>query len=506
MTRERNDRRRAGILLPISALPSRYGIGCFSKSAYRFVDFLAETGQSDWQILPLGITGYGDSPYQSFSAFAGNPYFISLDGLIDDGLLDVRECERTELGVDWERVDYAKQYENRYRLLRLAWGRVGKGKCEEQLVFEEKNRAWLEDFARFMACKARTNGLPLSDWSEEIRLREPSALERLDEEAADEIEFWKFLQFRFFEEWKLLRKYANRNGISIIGDLPIYVSADSADLWAHDELFCVDAQKRPTVVAGCPPDGFSPEGQLWGNPIYRWEEHRQRAYAWWIQRFRQALELYDTVRIDHFRGFDAYYAVDADAKSAREGRWLSGCGIELFDAVRSALGEIDGIAEDLGFLTDSTRRLVQQSGFASTKVFMLAFDECDKGFESEYMPHRYGANSAAYTGTHDNPTLREWLQGLSAKKEAHLRAYLCDRFTPREQLCEPIIGTLMRSSAQRCIIPMQDYLELSGEGRLNRPATEQGNWQWRMRADALDGALKEKIIRLTELGGRFNRT
>lgn len=508
MMQRRNEHRQAGILLPISALPSKYGIGCFSESAYRFIDFLCETGQSLWQILPLGMTGYGDSPYQSFSAFAGNPYFISLEGFIEDGLLEKRECDSADLGPESEKIDYAKQYENRYPLLRVAYERLGKGKCTEQILFEAENRVWLADFARFMACKTHFGGLPLARWSEAIRLREPRAMARLDEEAADEIEFWKFLQFRFFEEWKKLRAYAKQNGISIIGDLPIYVSSDSADLWANAELFCIDSQKQPTLVAGCPPDAFSPGGQLWGNPIYRWEAHKQSGYAWWIRRLRQAIEMYDSVRIDHFRGFDEYYAVDARATDARDGHWLSGCGRELFESAREVLGEIDGIAEDLGFLTDSTRRLVQESGFASTKVFMLALDECEEqrgAFESEYFPHRYPVHSTAYTGTHDNPTLREWLQGLSAKKEVRLRTYLCDRFTPREQLCEPIIGMLMRSSAERCMIPMQDYLGLSGEARLNRPASAQGNWQWRMRADELDDRIKERIIRMTEIGGRWSK-
>lgn len=498
-------KRRAGILLPISALPSRYGIGCFSESAYRFVDFLCEAGQSEWQILPLGITGYGDSPYQSFSAFAGNPYFISLEGLIEDGLLLASECEQADLGQRAERVDYAKQYENRYRLLHLAYERIGRQKSSAQTVFEKENRSWLEDFAQFMAYKAHFGGLPLSHWSEAARLRDPDALASLREKGEQEIGFWEFLQFRFFEEWERLRAYANRNGIAMIGDLPIYVSADSADLWAYPELFLLDAQRCPSVVAGCPPDAFSPDGQLWGNPLYRWEEHERSGYAWWIERFSHAMRLYDAVRVDHFRGFDEYYAIDANAKDARNGSWCRGCGIALFDAIRQKIGVVNGIAEDLGFLTDSVRRLVGESGFASTKVFMLGFDECEKGYGNEYMPHRYGRRSAAYTGTHDNATLVEWLQGLSAKKEAHLRTYLCDRFTPREQLCEPIIGTLMRSEAERCIIPLQDYLGIAGEGRINRPSTARGNWQWRVSADALNGELKNKIFRLTEIGERLHQ-
>lgn len=500
-----SDEKRAGVLLPITALPSRYGIGCFSESAYRFVDFLCEAGQSEWQILPLGITGYGDSPYQSFSAFAGNPYLISLEGLIADGLLTLEECEQAALDGEEERIDYARQYKGRYRLLRLAYERVGRESCEAMRSFERENAVWLEDFAAFMAYKTHFGGLPLSHWSEAARLREPSAIERFCEHAQKEIGFWKFLQFRFFEEWSRLRAYANQSGISMIGDMPIYVSADSADIWTHPELFAVDGEGRPTLLAGCPPDVFSPEGQLWGNPIYRWEAHAASGYDWWIERFRHAVGMYDAVRVDHFRGFDAFYAVDAGASNAIDGQWYRSCGIEMLRALQARLGEVNGIAEDLGFLTDSTRRLVGESGFASTKVFMLAFEDGEQGYDSEYLPHCYGRNSVAYTGTHDNPTLRQWLDGLSARQEAYLRGYLCDRFTPRDRLCEPIIGALMKSNAARCIIPLQDYLELGAQGRINRPSSANGNWQWRVRADTLTPELRDKIRRLCEIGGRLKQ-
>lgn len=495
--------RDAGVLLAVTSLPSPFGIGCMSREAYRFVDFLVEAGQKWWQILPIGPTGFGDSPYQSFSAFAGNPYWIDLEELIDEGLLSRQECLSADLGADAGRVDYGKIYNSRMHLLRLAFERSrGKAEARERAFLTEQGD-WLSDYALFMACKHTALGAPLGEWEEPFRRREESALQEFRENLREEIDFHIFLQTRFFDAWRRLRAYANERGIGIVGDLPIYVSADSADVWCHPELFWLDDAGRPVAVAGCPPDEFSETGQLWGNPLYNWEAHERTGYEWWIRRLRHAFDLYDAVRIDHFRGFDEFYAVDVRASTAADGKWMPGPGMKLFSAVKNTLGERDVIAEDLGFVTDSVRELVRESGFDGMKVLQLGMDSTDGNFVNEYLPHCYPERSAAYTGTHDNPTLRSWIDLWSREEEAHVRAYLCDRFTPKEALCEPLIGLVMRSAARRCIVPIQDYLELGAEGCMNRPSTEGDNWKWRLRADQLNDALKEKIRRLTAVGGRL---
>lgn len=495
--------REAGILLSITSLPSPYGIGCLSESAYRFVDFLAGAGQRYWQILPMGPTGYGDSPYQSFSAFAGNPYWIDLDSLVAEGLLTEEECRGRDWGEDAGRVDYGKLYENRDPLLRLAFAR-SRGKCEEEeRAFRKEQGAWLEDYALFMACKDAMGGLPLQEWEAPLRMREEETLEKKREALKKEIDFHVFLQNRFFTQWRRLKEYANGRGIRIVGDLPIYVAADSADLWRHPELFQLNGRGEPTAVAGCPPDEFSETGQLWGNPLYAWETHRATGYEWWIARLKHAFSFYDVVRIDHFRGFDEYFAIDAHAPTAAEGRWERGPGMDLFSAVECAIGRRDVIAEDLGFITDSVRALVRDSGFDGMKVLQMGMDGTDTEFESEYLPHGYPQNCVAYTGTHDNLTLMEWVRAFSREEEEHVRAYLCDRFTPRESLCEPLIGLVMRSAARRCIVPLQDYLEIGERGCMNRPSTQGENWQWRARPEELTDALQQKIRRLTAIGGRL---
>ena len=496
------NKREAGILLPITALPSPYGIGCLSAEAYRFVDLLAEAGQRDWQILPMGPTGYGDSPYQSCSAFAGNPYWIDLQGLIREGLLTEEECRACDWGADAGRVDYGRIYVHRYGLLRRAFGRRG-GATEADRAFREEQGAWLEDYALFMAYKDAVGGLPLQRWEEPMRMRREAALAEARERLREEIDFHVFLQARFFAEWRRLRDYANGRGIRIMGDLPIYVAADSADLWCHPELFQLDETRSPVAVAGCPPDDFSETGQLWGNPLYDWEAHGADGYGWWIRRLRHAFECYDAVRIDHFRGFDEYYAVDAHARNAAEGRWERGPGMDLFSAVERALGKRDILAEDLGLMTDTVRALVRESGFDGMKVLQMGLNELTLGFDSEHLPHAYPQACVAYTGTHDNPTLMQWLGSLSAEKEARLRAYLCDRCTPKDALCESLIGLVMRSAARRCIIPLQDYLEIGEQGCMNRPSTQGENWQWRARSSELNDALRQKIRRLTAIGGRL---
>lgn len=498
-----NKKREAGVLLPISALPSAHGIGCFSSDAYKFVDFLADAGQSVWQILPLCPTSFGNSPYQSPSSFAGNPYFIDPAGLVRDGLVTDDECSGFDCEGENFRVDYARLYEMRYGLLRLAHGRFAERERPDGYAsFLAENGSWLEDYAMFMAIKSEQRGAPLSSWPRPLRLREPTSLAECRARLSREIDFWKFLQYRFFLEWRALKRYANGKGIRIMGDIPIYVSADSVDMWVSPELFLLDRDGEPLEVAGCPPDSFSPRGQLWGNPLYRWEEHRARGYSWWISRISFAFSMYDIVRIDHFRGFDCYYSVPFGAPDAVGGRWERGAGVELFLAVKRSLGERDIVAEDLGYITESVRRLVRDCGFSGMKVLQFGFDGGDMDFSSEYLPHTYNAQSVAYTGTHDNPTLAEWLSSLSEDSERMLRKYFCDYVTPLEDFSPKMISALMQSPSELCIVPMQDYLGVGREGRMNTPSVSQGNWEWRMRYEDMSCEVARRIRELCEIGGR----
>ncbi|MEY8388562.1 4-alpha-glucanotransferase [Oscillospiraceae bacterium 38-13] len=493
--------RTAGILLPISSLPSRHGIGCFSRSAYRFVDWLREAGQAYWQILPLCPTGFGDSPYQSFSTFAGNPYFISLEALIQEGVLTREECAAS--GDTPGRVRYDVLYRTRYPLLRRAWERSGISRNPDYLAFLEENRWWLDDYALFMAVKNRFGGAPWSQWPEDIRLRRDCALDAFRRELRADIEFQHYMQFQFFRQWRALKDYANHRGIRIIGDIPIYTSMDSADVWAHPELFQLDGRGTPTAVAGCPPDGFSPEGQLWGNPLYRWEYHRETGYDWWVSRLCHCFRLYDVTRIDHFRGFDSYYAIPYGAGTAA-GHWEPGPGIGLFRRAGEVLGPHAVIAEDLGYVTDSVRQLVRDTGFPGMRVLEFAFDSRDTGSASDYLPHNYPENCVAYTGTHDNETLTGWLDSISPAERRAVRDYLCDRHTPREELFRSLIALVMRSAAGTCIIPMQDYMGLDNRSRMNRPSTVGTNWLWRLRKEDLTPELREDIRGMTERYGRTN--
>lgn len=494
-------KRSAGILLSISSLPSKYGIGCFSESAYAFIDFLKEAGQSYWQILPLGPTGYGDSPYQSFSTFAGNPYFIDLEELIEEGLLTQAECEN----VDWGKegyVDYEKQFLHRIPLLRRAYERSQITKTTEFQRFVRENE-WLEDYALFMAIKDSYGGIAFSQWEEDIRYRRPQAITKYGRQLAKEVDFYRFVQFLFNRQWNRLKDYANSKGIKIIGDLPIYVAFDSADVWANPSLFQWNVDKMLKAVAGCPPDGFAKDGQLWGNPLYDWEYHKKNHYKWWIARLRHCFWLYDVVRIDHFRGFDEYYAIDYGEETARNGHWEKGPGKELFDAMERALGRKEIIAEDLGFVTDSVRELVNATGFANMKVLEFAFDVRDTGSSLDYLPHNYQENCVAYTGTHDNQTIVSWFQTISDKERRMAREYLCDFFTPDEWLADSFIGLLMRSPAKLCVIPMQDYLGMDDRARMNKPGTIGDNWRWRMKSEDMSMQRAKHIGQMTVQFGRM---
>ena len=490
--------RRSGILMAVSSIPSRYGIGCFSGEAYAFVDFLEQAGQKLWQILPLGPTGYGDSPYQSFSTFAGNPYFIDPETLVREGYLTREDCDACDFGDDETCVDYEKIYQSRFALLHRAYRASRPQEDDAFLAFREGNAYWLDDYALYMAVKDAFGGKSWTLWDAEIRLREPQAMAYYRERYADEIRFYEFLQYQFSRQWKALKAYANGKKIRIVGDIPIYVALDSADTWANPELFQLDETCTPIAVAGCPPDAFSATGQLWGNPLYRWDYHKQTGYRWWIRRIAYCYELYDTVRIDHFRGFDEYYAIPYGEPTAENGQWEPGPGYDIFRAMRAQLGRIDVIAEDLGFLTPSVLKLVKKTGYPGMKVLQFAFDSKE---ESVYLPHNYTQNCVVYTGTHDNDTTVSWYASLKRREKTFVRRYLHCR--NGRDVPWAMIRAALSSVADMAVIPMQDYLGLDGEARMNLPSTLGGNWTWRMRADACTQELAAEIRALAKLYGRL---
>ena len=492
--------RKCGVLMPISSLPSRFGIGGFSKEAYDFVDFLAAGGQSLWQLLPLGPTGYGDSPYQSFSAFAGNPYFISLDALIEEGLLTEQECEDCDYGDNPEYVNYEKIYNTRFKLLRKAFERSNILEDEKYQSFVEENKEWLKDYAMYMAIKDSKQGIAWIEWDEDIRLRRPEAMARYENELADAINFYCYQQYLFTTQWTALKAYANKKGIEIVGDIPIYVSFDSSDTWANPELFQLNEENIPTAVAGCPPDAFSATGQLWGNPLYRWDYHEQTGFAWWIRRLAYCFKIYDVVRIDHFRGFDEYWAIPYGDATAEFGRWEKGPGYALFEAVKKALGNRQVIAEDLGFLTPSVLKLVKKTGYPGMKILQFAFDPRE---ESDYLPHNYPKNCVVYTGTHDNDTVNGWIAALGRKDLAFAKKYIGVKRT--SDICSNLIRTALACVADTAVIPLQDYLELGTEARINTPSTLGGNWEWRVKADACTPELSARMLDLAQTFGRIVR-
>lgn len=497
--------RSSGILFPIFSLPGKYGIGCFSKKAYEFVDFLKECKQHYWQILPLGPTSYGDSPYQSFSTFAGNPYFIDLEALIDQGLLTQEECDAVDFGDDDQSIAYDKLYKGRFDLLYLAYQRSDISKIEDFWRFREDNKYWLRDYAIFMAVKKRFDGVSFREWAEDIRLRYDNAMEYYQTELYYDIEFYEYLQYEFFCQWSKLKEYANKNDIKIIGDIPIYVSLDSADVWAHPELFQLDENREPYAVAGCPPDGFSITGQLWGNPLYNWGKNQETGYDWWVRRIEKCTQMYDVIRIDHFRGFDEYFSIPAGEKTAEHGHWEKGPGIELFNAIKWRLGDIDIIAEDLGYITDSVRQLVKNTGFPNMKVLEFAFDTRDSSGPEEYLPYNYDKNCVVYTGTHDNETLMEWIDKILPEEYVMIQEYIGQKLLEHEKIADELVRLAHSSTANTCIIPLQDYLLLGAEARINKPSVVGINWKWRLNSDLLTEKLKKKIVMLTTVYGRNNK-
>ena len=497
--------RTAGILMPISSLPGKYGIGCFNLKAYEFVDFLRDAGQTYWQILPIHPTSYGDSPYQSFSTFAGNPYFIDLEALIAEGVLSNAECDSVFFGDEEDDINYAALYDGRKILLTMAYERSRISENPEYQKFTADNGWWLEDYALFMALKDFFNGQCWYEWPEDIRLRYDYALDHYRRELYFDIEYQKYLQFKFFQQYGWLKNYANSQGVKIIGDIPIYVAMDSADTWANPRLFQLDDRNMPTAVAGCPPDGFSATGQLWGNPLYRWDYHRETGFDWWLTRLWYVYQLYDVTRIDHFRGFDEYYSIPYGHKTAEFGHWEKGPGIELFRRAEKVLGWHEVIAEDLGFVTDSVRQLVRDSGFPGMKVLQFAFDSRDTGSARDYLPHNYTENAVVYTGTHDNDTTIGWFEAISDDDWNLARDYLCDFYTPDEEMDQPFVALAMQSIARMCIIPMQDYLGLGTEARMNTPSTIGCNWRWRMTEDQFTEDLCRDILAQTRRYGRTEK-
>ncbi|MCI1304666.1 MAG: 4-alpha-glucanotransferase [Lachnospiraceae bacterium] len=492
--------RSAGILLPISSLPTRYGIGGFSEEAYAFADRLWEAGQKIWQILPLVPTGFGDSPYQSFSTFAGNPYLISLDELCREGLLTGAECREADAGDDPRYVNFGRVYRTRFAVLGKAFERFSGDAADGYGRFLEENREWLSDYALFMAIKEELGGIPWTDWPEPLRLREEKAIRDKRGELSREIAFQCFLQYEFDVQWKKLKRYVNGKGIRIFGDMPIYVAMDSADAWAEPKLFQFNEDLVPENVAGCPPDGFTADGQLWGNPLHNWDYQKRTGYAWWIRRMRRASGLYDIVRIDHFRGFESYYSIPYTETTARNGVWRKGPGIDVFRAVREACGEVSVVAEDLGYLTDDVRKMVRDSGYPGMKVLHFAFGSDS---QNEYLPHHYEKNCVVYTGTQDNDTSRGYFESASAAEIKFCLNYLGHPDCREEEFAWTLIRAALASVGDTAIIPMQDYLNLGTKARMNIPSTQGGlNWRWRMLPGEFDAALAGRIREVTRLYSR----
>ncbi|VDY69555.1 4-alpha-glucanotransferase [Streptococcus sanguinis] len=495
-------KRQSGVLMHISSLPGKYGIGSFGQSAYDFVDFLVRTKQRYWQILPLGTTSYGDSPYQSFSAFAGNTYFIDFDILIEEGLLDEADVKGADFGDDPRKVDYAKIFDARRPIMEKAVARFLKAEdLSDYESFVEQNAAWLEVFAEYMAIKEHFDNLAWTEWPDEaIRRREAASLASYREKLADKLTYHRVTQYLFFKQWLRLKAYANEHHIEIVGDMPIYVAADSADVWAQPHFFKTDAVGKPTCVAGCPPDEFSETGQLWGNPIYDWEAMDKDGYAWWIERLRESFKIYDIVRIDHFRGFESYWEVPAGSETSASGKWVKGPDYKLFAAVKEALGDLNIIAEDLGFMTDEVIELRERTGFPGMKILQFAFNPDDESIDS---PHLAPNNSVMYTGTHDNNTVLGWYKD---EIDDATRQYMAQYTNRKEYETVPhaMLRTIFASVSFMAIATMQDLLELDSAARMNYPSTIGGNWTWRMTAEELNPIVEGELYSLTKTYRRMN--
>lgn len=489
----RNMKRASGILFHITSLPGRFGVGTLGKAAYDFVDFLKKAGQTYWQLLPITPTSYGDSPYQSPCTFAGNPYLVDLEQLIAEGLLTEEECDR-----DWcddpLHVHYGKLYENRYAVLRKAFSRFNR---EEMLPFCEENRDWVYDYALFTSLKSHFHGKPWYEWEDKaIANRDPQAMEYYRQMLYSECAFHCFIQYEFDRQWKALRTYCKEKGILLIGDVPIYVPHDSADMWMHPDLFSLDEQRNPIEIAGVPPDAFSSTGQLWGTPVYRWDVHKQDNYAWWVRRIGAMQERFDLIRIDHFRGLESYWSVPNGSPDASVGEWVKGPGMDLIRAIKAAHPSIRIIAEDLGYLTPEVKRLLSDSGFPGMRVLQFGFEPYGN---SRDLPHNYPIHSIAYTGTHDNSPMMGWVETAPAAEVAFAVDYL--GLNEREGMAFGFIRGILNSPAELAVAQLQDYLGLGEESRMNRPGTL-GWWQYRAKAEDFGDELAARILHYTKLSGR----
>ncbi|MBD7911831.1 MULTISPECIES: 4-alpha-glucanotransferase [Clostridium] len=495
--------RGAGILMHVASLPNDYGIGSFGKEAYKFVDFIKKAGFKYWQMLPLGHTGYGDSPYQCFSAFAGNPYFIDCCILEEEGLLKEEEYKNESYGLDRDSIDYGEIFISKFNVLRKAYNNYKKlGFPEIQKKFEEFKKEksfWLEDYSLYMALKYHFELKGWYKWNEDIKRRTPKAVNAYKERLKDDIDYWSFIQYLFYEQWEKLKNYANKFGIKIIGDIPIYVAEDSVDTWSHPENFKIDKDAlEPLVVAGCPPDAFSSTGQLWGNLIYDWNHMKEDDYSWWIMRIKESLKLYDILRIDHFRGFESYWEIPYGERTAINGEWVKGPGIDLFNTIEKKLGKLNIIAEDLGYLTDDVVEFLKESKFPGMRVLQFAFDGKP---DNNFLPHRYIKNCIAYTGTHDNDTFLGWYEKTGSKMETkRAKKYL--GLNGKEGCNWGFIRGIWASIADVAIAPMQDFLNLGNEARTNLPSTLGINWKWRIGKNSLSDELAKKIYKFTRMYGR----
>ncbi len=478
--------KKSGILMHITSLDSDYGIGTMGEKARKFVDFLEKSGQSYWQILPVCPTGYGDSPYQSFSTFAGNPYLIDLDELCDKGYLKKEEYTHLNYNINNEEVDFGRIYSERFDILKIAFSRCI---IDDSIIdFYDENKFWLDEYALFMAIKENYGGKSWYEWEEKLRFRDRASLSDITPKLKEIVEFYKFTQFLFFDQWKNLKNYANKKGIKIIGDLPIYVASDSVDVWSNAEIFELSENLDPINVAGCPPDAFSADGQLWGNPLFRWEKMRETGYEWWIKRIEFQCEIYDVLRIDHFRGFDSYYSIPFGAKNAKDGIWKTGPGIDFFIKVEEKIGKKNIIAEDLGYLTEPVHKLLKETKFPGMKVLLFAFDSDDGG---GYLPDNYPHNSIAYIGTHDNDTFMGWIENASEQKINRAAKFL--NLKKDEEYHLTAMKKLWASNSMITIIQMQDILGLDNSARMNIPSTLGCNWKWRIKPNMLTDELAENL-------------
>lgn len=494
----RQYKRGAGILMPISSLPSNYGIGTMGAAAYEFVDFLHDGGQGCWQVLPVCPTSYGDSPYQSFSAFAGNPYFIDLDVLAEEGLLKQSDLSKYDWGTEGNDIDYAAIYRSRFSVLMTACKNSSFEQEEAYAQFCGECSYWLSDYSLFMAIKGKYENREWLLWDEKIRLRKPSALAEYQKKLSEEIRFFKFCQYKFNGQWKKLKAYANQKGIKIIGDIPLYVAMDSADVWVHGSLFELDQRKNPVQVAGVPPDAFSATGQRWGNPLYDWMAMENDGFQWWRERMKENAKLYDVIRIDHFIGIVRYYSIPAGCSTAMEGRWRKGPGKKLTDAIAESIGDADIIAEDLGIVVPAVRHLMIKTGWPGMKVLEFAFDG---GEDSEYLPHNYkGTNMLVYGGTHDNETILGFVKKKSPEQMKFMYEYL--GVNRKADIPAAMLRLAYSSVADMVIFQMQDILELDNSARMNQPSTLGGNWRWRITKDQITKETAEYLRKLAETFGR----